>query len=102
MLLSHSLRLRLLRLHLLLIFARLLINEAECVLHIWVVRVAHCRRIKHIIPSTLFQTLIKLLLNGEVLLMDLIFDLLNWSFASGVYIESSIQIVQLSKALVCH
>ena len=90
MLLSHSLRLRLLRLDLLLIFARMLINEAECVLHIWVVRITHCRRIKHIIPSTLIQTLIKLLLNSEVLLMDLIFDLLDWSLTSGVYIESSI------------
>ena len=91
--------------------ARLLINEAECVLHIWVVRISHCWWIKHIIPATLIYTLIKLLLNSEVLLVQLVIDLLNWSLISGVNIESSIyfsstrklvMIVKLSKALVRH
>lgn len=116
MLLPHFLRsslwysLRFLSLDLLAL-AWLLINEAECVLHIWVVRISHCWWIKHIIPATLIIALIKLLLYSEVLLVHLIFDLLNLSLICCVYIESSIHfastrklvlILQLGKALVRH
>ena len=66
----------------LLIFARLLINEAELVLSVWVVRITHCRRIEHVIPSAIIRVLVKLLLLSEVFLLHvlihLISDLLHW------------------------
>ena len=55
----------------LLIFARLLINEAELVLGVWVVRITHCRRIEHVIPSAIIRVLVKLLLLSEVFLLHL-------------------------------
>ena len=117
MLLPHILRgpilcrLRFFRLDLL-IFARLLINEAELVFLVWIVCITHCRWIKHIIPSAIIQSLIKLLLNSEVFILHRIsINLLHMHLISVVFIvfiwhllnvQSSIHFAGSSGIIVLH